>query len=107
MKPIPKEFYLQEDVVQLSCGLPGKVLITGYGSRLTSCTIIETESCQSPEDRASHAYQNRKSKRNAPMFEEGGIAYVYLCYGIHRLFNIDRKQKRNSSCRTYKSSLPA
>ena len=41
-----------------------------------------------PEDRASHAHNNRRTARTEVMFRTGGIAYVYLCYGLHSLFNI-------------------
>ena len=40
--------------------------------------IIETEAYRAPEDHASHAYGNRRTKRNTPMYQAGGIAYVYL-----------------------------
>ena len=39
-------------------------------------------------DRASHAWNGRRTKRNEVMYAEGGIAYIYLCYGIHHLFNV-------------------
>lgn len=39
-------------------------------------------------DKASHAYGNRRTKRTETMYSTGGVSYVYLCYGIHRLFNI-------------------
>ena len=39
-------------------------------------------------DKASHAYGGRRTKRTEAMYSTGGVSYVYLCYGIHRLFNI-------------------
>ncbi len=50
--------------------------------------IVETEAYRAPEDKASHAYLNRKTNRTRTMFMPGGHAYIYLCYGIHHLFNI-------------------
>ena len=50
--------------------------------------IVETEAYRAPDDRACHAWMNRRTKRTEIMFAEGGKAYVYLCYGIHHLFNI-------------------
>lgn len=50
--------------------------------------IVETEAYKAPEDKASHAYGNRVTKRTQIMFENGGKAYVYLCYGVHHLFNV-------------------
>ena len=49
---------------------------------------MEAEAYAGPEDRASHAYNGRRTSRTEIMFQEGGVAYVYLCYGIHHLFNI-------------------
>lgn len=50
--------------------------------------IVETEAYKGPEDRACHAYNNRRTPRTEIMFHEGGVAYVYICYGIHHLFNV-------------------
>lgn len=88
MKILPKEYYRHHDVLYLSQDLLGKVLFTKIGSDITGGIIIETEAYRAPEDRASHAYGNRKTKRNVIIFHEGGVSYVYLCYGIHTLFNI-------------------
>ncbi|UFX82910.1 DNA-3-methyladenine glycosylase [Candidatus Absconditicoccus praedator] len=49
--------------------------------------ISEVEVYKGENDPASHAYKG-KTKRNRPMFDEGGIIYVYLIYGIHYCFNI-------------------
>jgi len=92
-KLIPKRYYLSDDVVLLSKDLIGKVLVTSFDGERTAGLIVETEAYRAPDDKASHAYGNRKTKRNAVMFEEGGIAYVYLCYGIHHLFNIVTNSK--------------
>lgn len=55
---------------------------------VTAGVIIETEAYAGIDDRASHAFGGRKTKRTKTMYERGGISYVYLCYGIHPLFNI-------------------
>ena len=85
---LSKEFFIQSDVIELSQQLLGKRLVTNFEDQLTVGIIVETEAYRAPDDKASHAYQNRKTPRTAPMFEKGGIAYVYLCYGIHHLFNV-------------------
>ena len=54
----------------------------------TKAIITETEDYEGVTDRASHAFSNRRTKRTEPMYAAGGIAYVYLCYGIHHLFNV-------------------
>ena len=86
---LPKPFFLHNDVVTLARELIGKHLFTklNFGI-ITGGIISETEAYAGINDRASHAYGNRRTKRTNTMFLEGGIAYVYLCYGIHALFNI-------------------
>lgn len=49
--------------------------------------IVETEAYLGPEDLASHA-RFGPTPRTAVMFGPGGVSYVYLCYGIHQMFNI-------------------
>ena len=85
---LPLDFYLQEDVVKVSRQLLGKVLCTRFKGELTSGIITETEAYEGVTDRASHAWGGRLTERTKIMFKEGGIAYVYLCYGIHHLFNV-------------------
>lgn len=82
------EFYGRGDVVTISRELIGKVLCTRIDGVLTSAIICETEAYAGVEDRASHAFGGRRTKRTEPMFGPGGRAYVYLCYGIHHLFNV-------------------
>ncbi len=85
---LPPHFYTRADVVRISRELLGKVLVTEIDGVCTSGVIVETEAYAGPEDRACHAYLRRNTARTAPMFREGGIAYVYLIYGIYHLFNI-------------------
>lgn len=81
-------FYARDDVVEISRDLLGKVLCTRIRGAFTSAVITETEAYAGAGDRASHAYGGRRTKRTEPMFGRGGTAYVYLCYGIHHLFNV-------------------
>jgi DNA-3-methyladenine glycosylase len=85
---LSRDFYLRDDVVAISNQLLGKVLCTRLNGDLTKAIITETEAYAGVTDKASHAYGNRRTKRTEPMFGEGGTAYVYLCYGIHFLFNV-------------------
>ena len=87
-KVLGQEFYLSEDVVSLSQQLLGMYLCTDLGGELTSGKIVETEAYKAPEDKASHAFGNRRTQRTETMFQQGGHAYIYLCYGIHHLFNV-------------------
>ena len=87
-------FYRRKDVVQIAKELLGKVLVTRIGGVVTSGRIVETEAYSSVE-RGSHAFKG-KTKRNAVMFDKGGVAYVYLCYGIHHLFNVVTNEDENA-----------
>ena len=82
------EFYVREDVVQISRELLGKVLCTNLDGQVTKAIITETEAYAGVSDKASHAYGGRRTKRTEPLYMRGGTAYVYLCYGIHHLFNV-------------------
>ena len=88
IKPIPSEFYTRTDVIQIARELLGKVLYTSFNNELTAGIIIETEAYTGVNDKASHAWNNRRTARNEVMYQSGGFAYIYLCYGIHSLFNI-------------------
>jgi DNA-3-methyladenine glycosylase len=66
----------------------GKVLCVRAPDGYAEGVIIETEAYGGPRDAASHAFANRRTARTEIMFAPGGVAYVYLCYGMHRLFNI-------------------
>ncbi len=85
---LPAHFYTRPDVVQVAKDLLGKYLVTSFDGQLTAGKIVETEAYRAPDDRACHAFGNRRTARTEVMFQEGGRAYVYLCYGIHHLFNV-------------------
>lgn len=82
------EYYLNEDVVSLAKDLLGKVLYTKIAGEITAGIIVETEAYFGIKDKASHAYGGRRTSRTETMYKEGGVAYVYLCYGMHHLFNV-------------------
>ncbi|NUM32786.1 MAG: DNA-3-methyladenine glycosylase [Bacteroidetes bacterium] len=88
MNFLDDSFYLNPNVVEVARNLLGKKLCTVFNGKITSGIIVETEAYFAPLDRASHAYNNKKTERNKIMFERGGVAYIYLCYGIHHLFNV-------------------
>jgi DNA-3-methyladenine glycosylase len=83
-----EDFYQSEDILTLSRELLGKVIVTCFDGVKTSAVIVESEAYKAPEDKASHAYKDLKTERTDIMFKSGGTAYVYLCYGIHHMFNV-------------------
>lgn len=88
MTKLPLAFFKRANVVQIARELIGKVLLTNFDGKITSGRIVETEAYNGVGDRASHAYGGRRTNRTEIMFGSGGTAYVYLCYGIHHLFNV-------------------
>src|ERR1700739_964279 len=93
MKKLGKDFFLRENVVDISRELICKFLVTNFNNVITSGMIVETEAYNGVIDKASHAYNGRRTARNEIMYGEGGNTYVYLCYGIHHLFNIVTNKK--------------
>jgi DNA-3-methyladenine glycosylase len=87
-KVLPQSFYTRDNVVQIAQDLLGKVIVTTIDGAYTSGIITETEAYSGRNDKACHAHQGRVTKRTQIMYATGGCAYVYLCYGIHHLFNI-------------------
>ena len=85
---LPRSFYEQEDVVEISRQLIGKVLCSKKNNHFTSGIITETEAYSGRNDRACHANDGLRTKRTEIMYGPGGHSYVYLCYGIHHLFNV-------------------
>lgn len=81
-------YYQNQDVIFLAKDLLGKVLCTQIDGKITGGIIVETEAYFGVQDKASHAYGGRRTNRTETLYSQGGISYVYLCYGIHHLFNI-------------------
>lgn len=88
LKALPEDFFLGEDVCGIARSLLGKVLWVSDKDGTRSLVITETEAYEGETDRASHAWGGRRTARTATMYLKGGHAYVYLCYGIHWLFNV-------------------
>ncbi|MCS6820836.1 MAG: DNA-3-methyladenine glycosylase [Microscillaceae bacterium] len=85
---LPTNFYTRSDVVQIARELLGKTLVTCFEGQRTAGIIVETEAYCGERDRACHAHLGKFTKRTEVMYREGGTAYIYLCYGMHHLFNV-------------------
>ncbi len=90
---LAKSFYERDDVLTISKELLGKYLMTSLNGVITGGMIVETEAYNGRCDKACHAFPNKRTKRTEIMYEAGGSAYVYLCYGIHYLFNVTTNVK--------------
>jgi DNA-3-methyladenine glycosylase len=87
MMKVPESFYQRTNVVKIARELLGKCLFTRQDGVLTGGLIVESEA-YSWKERGCHAYGGKMTPRNEIMFDQGGHAYVYICYGIHHLFNV-------------------
>jgi DNA-3-methyladenine glycosylase len=86
---LPREFYTRPDVLKVARDLLGKKLVvpTSKGVRVAGI-IVETEAYRGPRDKASHAYNGRRTNRTETMYGPGGTAYVYFVYGMYHQFNV-------------------
>lgn len=86
--PLPPDFYTHPNAEWVARHLLGKVLCTALEGGPTTAIIVETEAYKGSGDAACHSHLGRHTARTAVMYRPGGLAYVYLCYGLHHLFNI-------------------
>ena len=84
---IEKDFY-QRDALTVAKEILGDYLVREVDGRRIKSIIVETESYIGASDKACHAYNYKKTERTKPLFEEGGIAYVYFIYGLYHCLNI-------------------
>ncbi|MCE7995387.1 MAG: DNA-3-methyladenine glycosylase [Roseivirga sp.] len=85
---LKRDFYERTDVVSIAKDLLGKTIITSINGQYTAGRITELEAYAGRDDKACHANDGLRTKRTEVMYGRGGMAYVYLCYGIHHLFNV-------------------
>lgn len=88
MFKLQKSYFLQKDVVFLAKDLLGKYFFTRIDGQISGGIISETEAYVADVDKASHAYHHRRTRRNEMMYHEGGVIYMYLCYGMHHMLNV-------------------
>lgn len=88
-KKLPREFYARPNVLAVARELLGNLLVVParHGKRIAGM-IVETEAYRGPQDRASHAYGGRRTRRTETMYGIGGTAYVYFVYGMYNQFNV-------------------
>lgn len=93
MKKLTIDFYERKNVVLIARELLGKIIHTNIDGTITSGRIVETEAYAGITDKASHAYDGKRTTRNGHMYADAGTSYVYICYGIHQMFNIVTNEK--------------
>ncbi len=90
-KKLGRSFF-DQPTLTVAQKLLGKYLVHQIGKKKLIAQIIETEAYVGFDDKASHASFG-KTKRCWPMYEQGGIAYIYLIYGVYWMFNIVTEKK--------------
>jgi DNA-3-methyladenine glycosylase len=93
MKKLTIDFYDRQDVATIAKELLGKILVTKFNGIITSGRICETEAYVAVADKASHSFGGKRTERNEHMYATAGTSYVYICYGMHHLFNIVTNKK--------------
>jgi DNA-3-methyladenine glycosylase len=92
-KKLDPSFYDRKDVVRIARNLVGKILVTEFEGIRTAGRIVETEAYAGVHDRASHAFGGRRTQRNEHLYGAPGTIYIYICYGMHHLFNVITNKK--------------
>ena len=90
MKPTQRvlpRIYFNRPTVTVARSLIGKYLVRVLNGRTLAGKIIEVEAYVGPEDKACHASKGR-TRRTDVMFGPGGVAYVYLIYGMYHCLNV-------------------
>lgn len=93
MKKLTFDFYNRKDVLQIAKDLLGKIIVTKLDGIMTSGRIVETEAYIAITDKASHTFGGRRTARNEHMYADAATSYVYICYGMHHLFNVVTNKK--------------
>jgi DNA-3-methyladenine glycosylase len=93
LNKLDQSFYDRKNVIRIARDLLGKILVTQFDGIRTTGRIVETEAYNGINDRASHAFGGRRTPRTEHLYGSAGTAYVYICYGMHHLFNVTTNKK--------------
>lgn len=103
---LKKEEYLRDPFDIAREVLLGAYLCSNIGGSFTAGKITELEVYIGAEDKACHAYLNKQTPRNAVMFEQGGVAYVFFVYGMYNQFNVVTNEKGTANALLIRSLEP-
>lgn len=94
---LDKTFYLR-DGLEVAKDLLGQVLVRNIEGNRARFRIVETEAYLGPDDKGAHSYGGKRTPRTMPIFEDGGITYIYLIYGMYNCLNIVANHKDIPHC---------
>jgi DNA-3-methyladenine glycosylase len=84
--PLPPQFYRRPGD-EVARDLLGRYLVRRIDGERLVLRLVETEAYLGHRDRASHAWNGRRTERVASLYLPAGHAYVYLIYGLHHCLN--------------------
>ncbi len=96
MKKINDKQFFKDNTISLAKKLIGKWIVTNIEGKNAMAQISETEAYLGIDDSACHSYKGRRTARTEMLWKEGGTIYVYLCYGLHNLFNIVSRDEEHA-----------
>nr|WP_307991039.1 DNA-3-methyladenine glycosylase [uncultured Niameybacter sp.] len=94
---IKRDFYLR-DGLEVARDLLGKIIVREIDEEKFYFKIVETEAYLGPEDKGAHSYGGKITPRTKPIFDEGGITYIYLIYGMYYCLNIVANKENVPHC---------
>lgn len=97
MPRLERKFF-SRDTILVAKEMLGKHIVRKFGNKNIVGKIVEVEAYIGPEDRASHAYKGRRTKRNEAEYLVGGHIYIYLVYGMYWQFNISTSGEGIPEC---------
>jgi len=85
---LASQSFFAVDARTLARRLLGQRFVRGLGDQILAGVIVETEAYVGIRDRASHAFEGRRTPRNESMYATPGTIYVYFTYGMHHCVNV-------------------
>ena len=76
-----------QSTIEVAKRLLGHELVYNGPNGRVGGIITETEA-YTEDDPACHAYNGKKTQRNAPMFLAAGHIYIYFIYGMYHCLNV-------------------
>ena len=86
-RTLPASFF-RRPAEEVATALLGRFVVRDLEAERLVLRVVEVEAYLGARDRASHAWQGRRTERNRSLFEDGGVAYVYFIYGRHYCLNV-------------------
>jgi len=102
---LPLSFFRREASI-VARELLGRYLVRRFEGRSLVVKIVETEAYLGAADRASHAWEGRRTARTANLFRAGGVAYVYFIYGMYHCLNVVTGSSEDGSAVLVRAAAP-